>query len=281
MTSDGAENRFWIYFDTTTPDASSTTSTATINNAAPRLPRRLRQQRRLGVYTCKAGNPNGYTTNAYTPVGTYATGWTEYRLVHDFTTQTYTLSSRANAATPGRSSRPPAPPATPSRCSSASHRQRHPRHAVEELPRRAVWVDDAGATRTPASPTCSAPTPSPPRPVRAARSRLSAPAPSPTAPRRPSPSRRHPATQIADVLVDGVSVGAPSHLHVHQRGATTPSRRRSRRSPSGRHAHHRRRLRQLPRRMTTATSTTLHGATATLVTDGHPARPLTCTSRPT
>ena len=30
-------------------------------------------------------------------MGTYTTGWTQYRLVMNFTTQTYTLSSRASA----------------------------------------------------------------------------------------------------------------------------------------------------------------------------------------
>ena len=30
-------------------------------------------------------------------MGTYAVGWTEYRVVLDFTTDTYTLSKRANA----------------------------------------------------------------------------------------------------------------------------------------------------------------------------------------
>ena len=45
------------------------------------------------IYTQRAAT--GYTANAYTTVGTYTTGWTEYRVVLDFTTDTYTLSKRA------------------------------------------------------------------------------------------------------------------------------------------------------------------------------------------
>ncbi len=47
------------------------------------------------VYTKRTAT--GYTANAYTAVGTYAVGWTEYRIVLDFTADTYTLSKRANA----------------------------------------------------------------------------------------------------------------------------------------------------------------------------------------
>ena len=45
-------------------------------------------------------HPTGYTTGAYTPVGTYTIGWTQYRIVYTFTgsgAQTYTLSKRASA----------------------------------------------------------------------------------------------------------------------------------------------------------------------------------------
>ena len=44
------------------------------------------------------GNPNGYTTNAYTPIGHLSTGWTEYKLAFNFTTDTYTVSTRTDAA---------------------------------------------------------------------------------------------------------------------------------------------------------------------------------------
>ena len=58
----------------------------------PGQPRWAACPRRSG----RTGNPNGYATNNYTKVGTYATGWTQYRIVHDFSSQTYTLWQRAN-----------------------------------------------------------------------------------------------------------------------------------------------------------------------------------------
>ena len=44
------------------------------------------------------GNPNGYTTNAYTPIGNLSTGWTEYKLSFNFSNDTYTVSTRTDAA---------------------------------------------------------------------------------------------------------------------------------------------------------------------------------------
>ena len=52
------------------------------------------------VRTDRAGSPNGYTTSGYTKVGAYATGWAEFRIVYDFSAQTYTLSMRAEEADP-------------------------------------------------------------------------------------------------------------------------------------------------------------------------------------
>ena len=98
MSSDGAEIRFWTYFDTTSTGRLVDDIDPSINNAARAFLVNFQNNGALSVYTSKAGNPGGYTTNAYTPVGTYTTGWTQYRLVMDFTNQTYTLSSRANAA---------------------------------------------------------------------------------------------------------------------------------------------------------------------------------------
>ena len=97
MSADGAEIRFWTYFDTTTNQRIVDDVDPSINNAARAFAVNFQNNGALSIYTSKAGNPNGYTTNAYTPVGTYTTGWTQYRLVMDFTNQTYTLSSRANA----------------------------------------------------------------------------------------------------------------------------------------------------------------------------------------
>ena len=99
MTANGAEIRFWVYFDTTNQ-----------YRIARRLPAVAAADRASSVqfandghiYVCtdRAGNPNGYTTGAYTPVGTYAIGWTEFRIVYDFASQTYTLSKRASATDP-------------------------------------------------------------------------------------------------------------------------------------------------------------------------------------
>ena len=100
MSSDGSEIRFWTYFDNTTTRRTVDDIDPSINNAARAFLADFNVDGSLRVYTSKAGSPNGYTTNAYTPVGTYTTGWTQYRLVMNFTTQTYTLSSRANAADP-------------------------------------------------------------------------------------------------------------------------------------------------------------------------------------
>ena len=47
-----------------------------------------------------APGATGYTTAAFTPVGTYTAGWTQYRIVYTFSgtgAQTYTLSKRAAA----------------------------------------------------------------------------------------------------------------------------------------------------------------------------------------
>ena len=44
------------------------------------------------------GNPNGYTTNAYTPIGNLSTGWTEYKLTFNFSNDTYTVSTRTDSA---------------------------------------------------------------------------------------------------------------------------------------------------------------------------------------
>ena len=97
MTSDGAEIRFWTYFDNTTTGRLVDDIDPEINNAARAFLVNFQNNGALSVYTSKAGNPGGYTTGAYTPVGTYTAGWTQYRLVMDFTDQTYTLSSRAGA----------------------------------------------------------------------------------------------------------------------------------------------------------------------------------------
>jgi len=93
MSSSGAEYRFWAYFDATTgqrqvddyvPGATTRTTSLVFASGGT-----------INAYTTRAGNPNGYTTGAITRVGTYATGWTEFRIVYDFAGQTYTLSKRS------------------------------------------------------------------------------------------------------------------------------------------------------------------------------------------
>ena len=85
MTSNGSEYRFWLYAD-------SVNENRYVSDTGLTFEMRLNAAGQLVVYTKRTAT--GYTTNAYTPVGTYAVGWTEYRVVLDFTTDTYTLSKR-------------------------------------------------------------------------------------------------------------------------------------------------------------------------------------------
>ncbi len=91
MTSNGAEYRFWMYADTTTENRY-------VSDTGSVFELRTDTTGKLLVYTKRTAT--GYTANAYTAVGTYAVGWTEYRIVLDFTNDTYTLSSRTVADGP-------------------------------------------------------------------------------------------------------------------------------------------------------------------------------------
>ena len=86
MTSDGAEYRFWLYCDTTNQNRY-------ISDTGSVFELRTDTTGKLLVYTKRGAT--GYATNAYTAVGTYAVGWTEYRIVLDFSADTYKLSKRA------------------------------------------------------------------------------------------------------------------------------------------------------------------------------------------
>ncbi len=88
MTSDGAEYRFWMYADTVNENRY-------VSDTGSVFEMRTDTTGKLLVYTKRTAT--GYTPNAYTAVGTYAVGWTEYRIVLDFTSDTYTLSKRATA----------------------------------------------------------------------------------------------------------------------------------------------------------------------------------------
>ena len=55
---------------------------------------------KLSAFTSVPGNPNGYTTNTYTPIGNLGLGWTEYKLTFNFTNDTYTVSTRTDSAAP-------------------------------------------------------------------------------------------------------------------------------------------------------------------------------------
>ena len=75
---------------------------------------------------------------AYTPVGTYTTGWTQYRLVMNFTAQTYTLSSRVNATDAWTQIKAAGCHRLWNPDARGLARERHPRHEVEELLGRAL-----------------------------------------------------------------------------------------------------------------------------------------------
>ena len=97
MTTNGAEQRFWVYFD-------STNQFRAMDNwitAAADRPFYIQfaNDGNIYVYTDRPGNPNGYTTAGHTRVGSYATGWTEVRVINTFSgasPQSYTLSVRRN-----------------------------------------------------------------------------------------------------------------------------------------------------------------------------------------
>ncbi|MEI8083216.1 MAG: cytochrome c3 family protein, partial [Actinomycetes bacterium] len=101
MTSNGAEYRFWLYTDSTNQQRLVDDYALGVALEDRAFGLALAADGAVKVLVNRAGNPNGYSTGAYTPVGTYTTGWTQYRIVLTFTgtnAQTYTLSKRAGAA---------------------------------------------------------------------------------------------------------------------------------------------------------------------------------------
>ena len=154
MTANGAEIRFWLYLDTTTSSRLIEDYAAGVAAADRAFQLQFAADGAINVFTDRAGNPNGYTTAAYTPVGTYTTGWTavphRLRLRRR---QTYTLSKRASSdrrldAAQGRRRhrlRHPVP--------RRQHHHRHPRHALARPGQRAACGSttlafaDSGITR--------------------------------------------------------------------------------------------------------------------------------------
>ena len=111
MTANGAEQRFWLYFDTANQHRHHRRLRAPAKRGLGARFDPVRQQRRDLRQHRPRGNPNGYTADNYTTVGTYATGWTEFRIVYDFTgpaPDLHAVQARERHRRRGRSSRPPA-----------------------------------------------------------------------------------------------------------------------------------------------------------------------------
>jgi len=93
MSGNSGEVRFWIRHDTANENR---VAQGGVGSDPEVFELRFKSTGALSIYTKKAGNPNGYTTNAYTDIDTYAAGWMQYRLLFVFTNQTYQLSRRAS-----------------------------------------------------------------------------------------------------------------------------------------------------------------------------------------
>ena len=253
MTSNGSEVRFWLYLDTTNQLAPHRGLRRRRGRCRPRLPAPVRHRTARSTSSPTAPASTGYTTGAFTPVGTYTTGWTQYRIVYTFSgtgAQTYTLSKRASrvrrldAAQGRRRHRLRHPVAR------HQHHHRHPRHALARPGQRAAVArrpgySDGGITEADTTP--------PGRPGRSCRHRAAPrqvalswsgqhrtrPGRLPRLPRRRQahPSRPCTATSYTD-------------FGLHRRHATptgslpsTPPATRARKSPRSRLAGHRHRLR--------------------------------------
>ncbi len=100
LTANGAEQRFWLYNDTTNQYRNIDCPTAVGDRPFFIM---LSNNGQIYVYTDRPGNPGGYVSAGHTSVGTYSTGWTELRIVYTFSgngAQTYTLSKRSSASDP-------------------------------------------------------------------------------------------------------------------------------------------------------------------------------------
>ncbi len=199
-------------------------------------------------------------------------GWTEYRIVLDFTSDTYTLSNAHRRRRPWTQLKSAAAPTY-----AIPMREATDRTTTATCCSAATPTPTCGSTTCaspiPASSTCSAPTPSPPPPAPAARSRRRTPARSPTAASPTFTITPTPATRSPDVLVDGVSVGPSAPTRSPTSPRTTRSPRRFARLRGGDmpvtdvdcdscHAEH-----------ALWTTTTTRARAATTCSDGHPGTP--------
>ncbi len=103
MTSNGAEQRFWVYLDTTNQFRLFEDYPIGVPVADRAYYVQFANNGNIYVYTDRTGNPGGYTTAGYTSLGTYSTGWTEMRVVLTFTgtsAQTYKLYKRSSSLDP-------------------------------------------------------------------------------------------------------------------------------------------------------------------------------------
>ena len=149
MTSDGSEYRFWLYADTATENRYVSDTGSVFE---------MRTERPASVLVYTKRSATGYTANAYTAVGTYATGWTRVprrprlHVRHLHAVQARRVERSLDAAEVGRRpspspspcARPPTAPPRPT-CSSAHTRTR-----------------TCGSTTWP-SPTAASSSPTPPR----------------------------------------------------------------------------------------------------------------------
>ncbi|NTW61849.1 hypothetical protein HGB25_00315 [Candidatus Saccharibacteria bacterium] len=100
MSTNGAEVRFWVYLDTTNQSRLIEDYTAGLLTADRAYQIQFDTNGALNVFTDRSG-VTGYTTAAFTAVGSYSDGWTQVRIVYNFSgtnAQTYTLSKRSSVA---------------------------------------------------------------------------------------------------------------------------------------------------------------------------------------
>ncbi len=162
MSSDGAEIRFWTYFDTTTTGRIVDDIDPSINNAARAFLVNFQNNGALSVYTSKAGNPRLHHQRLHPG------GHLHHRLdpvpprhgLHE--PDLHALEPRSSATDAWTPIKAPgatgyAIPMLSATTVTATHGTRwRSYYAAQPVGRRHRLLD------RPASPTCSAPTPSPP-----------------------------------------------------------------------------------------------------------------------